>query len=151
MERLNDREVMLTNSNSLRFTQHLQNRNRNGIPLPFPEELCDVEHCNQSAPGEDSSGTKVQNKKWRCFVRAVTACGSDRLILTFLPASFKYVRLMCKHGRNRCSSAGSGPRSPRRGTENGTMVASKECAVGEAANIEEKYESSLLSQSSLEG
>lgn len=155
MERLNDREVTLTDFSSLRFTQHLPNRKRNDMPLPFPVELCDIEQFTQSTSGEDHSGKKIQKKsvpclKWRCFVRAVTACGSDRLILTFLPASFKHVRLMGKHGRKGSSSTGSSPRSPHRGTEKGTMEASKESGFGEAANIEEKHESSLLQQSSLE-
>lgn len=156
MERLNDREVTLTDFSSLRFIQHLQNRKRNDIPLPFPGELCDMEQCIQSTSGEDHNGKDIQKKsvpstKWRCFVRAVTACGSDRLILTFLPASFKHVRLMAKHGHKGSSSTGSAPRSPHRGTEKGTMEASKECGFGEAANIEEKHKSSLLPQSSLEG
>ena len=156
MERLNDREVTLTDFSSLRFTQHLQNRKRNDIPLPFPVELCNMEEWIQSTSGEDHSGKKMQKKsvhstKWRCFVRAVSACGSDRLILTFLPASFKHVRLMGKHGRKGSSSTGSSPRSPHRGTEKDTMEASKESGFGEAANIEEKHETSLLQQSSLEG
>ena len=102
MERLNDREVTLTEEDWNRFLQHLSSRPRHGIPLPFPAELCPAE---QQDGGSKKSKAGKPLVKWRCFVRAVTALGCGRLILTFLPASLKYVKLMGRHGRRRSSSA----------------------------------------------
>ena len=156
MERLNDREVTLTDVDWRRFTQHVQSRNRSGIPLPFPEELFTAEECGQSTSQESSKDKKPRNKsasaiKWRCFIRAVTALGFVRLIITFLPASYKYVKLMCKHGRGRSSSMGSmSPRSSARTDEKDPKGAKQECNVteGEAGVTKQ---SSLLTQGSLEG
>ena len=152
--RLNEREVTLTDSDCQRFTQHIQSRNRNGMPLPFPEELCPVDesHSDKSSSQEGNRDKKSRNKnppsiKWRCFIRALTALGSGRLILTFLPASFKYVRLMCRHGRSRSSSTGSNSRAPQHAPEKSPVGASRQ----ESGEIKPQKLSSLLTQGSVEG
>ena len=149
--RLNEREITLTESDCQRFTQHVQSRNRNGIPLPFPEELCPAEESGKSPSQEGSRDKKSRNKnassiKWRCFIRAVTAIGSGRLILTFLPASFKYVRLMCRHGRSRSSSTESSSRGPQHAPEKGPIGAKQESGEIKILKL-----SSLLTQGSVEG
>lgn len=118
MERLNDREITLTEADWQRFTQHVQSRKRNGVPLPFPEEICQVEDPGRSTVGDILGADKksrqksASSMKWRCFIRAVAGLGCGRIILTFLPASLKQVQLMGKKGRSRSSSLGSGAKTP---------------------------------------
>ena len=131
MERLNDREVMLSEEEWYRFTQHIQSRQRSGVPLPFPEELCQAKESGNSTLQDSRDSKKSRNRntssiKWRCFIRAVTALGCGRLILTFLPASFKYIRLMGRHGHSRSSTSGSSPRSPHQTAEMGPEGATVE-------------------------
>lgn len=153
MERLNDREVMLSEEDWHRFTQHVQSRQRNGVPLPFPEELCQPKDSGNTVLRDDKE-KKSRNKssssiKWKCFIRTVTV-GCNRLILTFLPASFKYIRLMGRYGCSRSSSAGSSPRSPRNTAEMEPGRSTKESSsLGESKA--QKLSVSLLSQGPVEG
>lgn len=157
MKRLNDREVVLCEEDWYRFTQHIQSRQRNGVPLPFPEEMC---------PGKDCADSSVRDKKektsrnksgslieWKCFIRAVKGeeGRGSRLILTFLPASFKYIRLMGRHQRSRSSSSGtSSPMSPHHTAEMEPEGATEESrSVGESKL--QKLNVSLPSQGSVEG
>lgn len=155
MERLNDREVTLTEIEWQRFTQHVQSRKRNGIPLPFPEELYPVEQGGKSIL-QSSKDKKPRNKnassiKWRCFMRHVTALGCGRIILTFLPASFKYARLMGKQGRSRSSSTGSSPKSPHYAAENEPEGTKQESSSPGDKETGVQRQSSLLTQGSVEG
>ena len=88
--------------------------------------------------------------KWRCFIRAVTAFGGGRLILTFLPASFKYVRLMGRHRRSRNSSVESSPRSPHGTSEVEPEGATDEISPHGACGLQ-KLNNLLVSKGSLEG
>lgn len=156
MERLNDREVILTEEDWQRFTQHIQSRQRNGVPLPFPEELHQAKESGDSTLN-DSRGKKSKNRntpsiKWRCFVRSVMGLACGRLILTFLPASFRYIRLMGRYGRNRGSSTGSSPRSLHHAAEIEPEGASDEnSSLGGSEPQKQKLSVSLLSQGSVEG
>ena len=92
------------------------------MPLPFPEEICQVEDPGRSTGRSTVADTRGADKKsrqrsalsmkWRCFIRAVAGLGCGRIILTFLPASLKHVQLMGKKGRSRSSSLGSGAKTP---------------------------------------
>lgn len=156
MERLNDREVILTEADWQRFTQHIQSRQRNGVPLPFPEELHQAKESGDSTL-YDSREKKSKNRntpsiKWRCFVRSVMGLACGRLILTFLPASFKYIRLMGRYGRSRGSSTGSSPRSPHHAADIEPEGASDEnSSLGGSEPQKQKLSVSLLSQGSVEG
>ena len=161
MERLNDRDVILTEEDWQRFTQHVQTRPRNGVPLPFPEELC---HDKESNNSELTNGSEKNSRKrntpaikWRCFIRSVIdSRGYDRLILTFLPASFKYIRLMGRYARSRSSSAGSSagsiPRCPQNVAKMEPEGSSDEhSSLGGSEPQKQKLSASLLSQGSVEG
>lgn len=157
MERLNDRDVTLTEDDWQRFTQHVQSRPRNGVPLPFPEDLCQDNKSNNS---ELTNGSEKNSRnrntpaiKWRCFIRSVTnSRGYDRLILTFIPASFKYIRLMGRYARRRSSSAGSSPRCPPNVAEMEPEGSSDEhSSLGGSEPQKQKLGASLLSQGSVEG
>lgn len=153
MERLNDREVVLSDDDWNRFTQHILIRPRNGVPLPFPEELCQRKDSSDSAQNDKEKKSKnrsTSSMKWRCFIRAVTAFGGGRLILTFLPASFKYVRLMGRHRRSRNSSVESSPRSPHGTSEVEPEGATDEISPHGACGLQ-KLNNLLVSQGSLEG
>ena len=154
MERLNDREVILSDDDWHRFAQHIQTRQRHGVPLPFPEELCQRKASDdstvQGSKEKKSKTRSTSSVKWRCFIRAVTALGCGRLILTFLPASFKYIRLMGRHQRSRSSSSGSSPRSPHSSAEVEPKGATdKRSSVGESKPP--KLSVSLTTQGSVEG
>lgn len=146
MERLNDREITLTEADWQRFTQHVQSRRRNGVPLPFPEEICQVEDPGRSTGRSTVADTFGADKKsrqksalsmkWRCFIRAVAGLGCGRIILTFLPASLKHVQLMGKKGRSRSSSLGSGAKTPDQSAKK---------------NIEAQKQGPFMTQGSLEG
>ena len=157
MERLNDRDVALSEEDWQRFTQHVQSRPRNGVPLPFPEELCQAKESGNSmlSNGREKKSRNENTTlvKWRCFIRSVSdKRGSDRLILTFLPASFKYIRLMGRYVRGRSSSTGSSPRSPHHATEMELEGASDEnSSLGGSDQQKQKLGVSLLSQGSVEG
>lgn len=142
MERLNDREITLTEADWQRFTQHVQSRRRNGVPLPFPEEICQVEDPGRSTVGDilvadkKSRQKNALSMKWRCFIRAVAGLGCGRIILTFLPASLKHVQLMGKKGRSRSSSLRSSAKTPDQSAEK---------------NIEAQKQGPFMTQGSLEG
>lgn len=149
MERFNDREVTMAEIDWQRFTQHVQGRNRNGIPLPFPEEPCPPEESSNSAGSDSSKDRKSRSKstssiKWRCFLRAVAGLGCGRLILTFLPASFKYVRVMGRYGRSRSSSMGSSSGGLH-------QTAEKEPEGAKQGSSSVQRQGSLLTQGSVEG
>ena len=157
MERLNDRDVILSEEDWQRFTTHVQSRPRNGVPLPFPEELCQAEESSNStlANGteKNSRNRSTPSIKWRCFLRSVIDHrGYGRLILTFLPAGFKYIRLMGRYVRGRSSSTGSSPRSPQNAAEMEPEGASDENhSRGGSEPQKQKLGVSLLSQGSIEG
>lgn len=142
MERLNDREITLTEEDWRQFTRHVQSRRRNGVPLPFPEEICRVEDPGRSTVSDILGADKKARQKsalsmkWRCFIRAVAGLGCGRIILTFLPASLKHVQLMGKKGRSRSSSLGSGAKIPDQSAQK---------------NIEEQKQGPFMTQDSLEG
>ena len=153
MERLNDREVILSDDDWNRFTQHILIRPRNGVPLPFPEELCqrkDSSDSTQNDKEKKSKNRSTSSMKWKCFIRAVTAFGGGRLILTFLPASFKYVRLIGRHRRSKSPSVGSSPRSPHGTSEVEPEGATDEISPHGAFGLQ-KLDNLLVSQGSLEG
>lgn len=152
MERLNDREVVLSDDDWNRFTQHILIRPRNGVPLPFPEELCQRKDSSDSTQNEKEKKSKnrsTSSMKWKCFIRAVTAFGGGRLILTFLPASFKYVRLIGRHRRSKSPSVGSSPRSPHGTSEVEPEGATDEISPHGAFGLQ-KLDNLLVSQGSLE-
>ena len=157
MERLNDRDVELTDEDGQRFTQHIQSRPRNGVPLPFPEELCQAKESSRSTL---NNGREKRSRngnttliKWRCFIRSVNDHrGYDRLILTFLPASFEHIRLMGKYVRGRSPSTGSSARGPHYVAEMEPEGASNEnSSLGGSEQQKQKFDVSLLSQGSVEG
>ena len=63
MERLNDREVVLSDDDWNRFTQHILIRPRNGVPLPFPEELCQRKDSSDSTQNDKEKKSKVKEQK----------------------------------------------------------------------------------------
>ncbi|XP_034939533.1 KICSTOR complex protein SZT2-like [Chelonus insularis] len=75
IKRLNDKELILTISESQKFTEMLFYRPReDGKPLPFSLD----------------SGEKLKNNmRWRCFIKGIN---STHIIITILPASDKDVR-----------------------------------------------------------
>ena len=150
MERLHNRDVVLTEEDCQRFTQHVQSRPRNGVPLPFPEEFCQDKESSNDVREKKSRNGNAPSIKWRCFIRSVgDHRGHDRLILTFLPASFKYIRLMGRYVRGRSSSTGSSPGSLHHAAEMEPEEASVENPGGEEQK--QKLGVSLLSQGSVEG
>lgn len=157
MKRLNNREVQLTEEDCQRYTRHVQSRPRFGVSLPFPEELCQDKECSNSAPNDvrekKSRNGTTSSIKWRCFIRRVADHrGHDRLILTFLPASFKYIRLMGRYVRGRSSNTGSSPGSPHHAAKmepEGASVENRSLGGGEEQK--QKLGVSLLSQGSVEG
>ena len=116
------------------------------MPLPFPEEICQVEDPGRStgrSTVDDILGADKKSRqksalsmKWRCFIRAVAGLGCGRIILTFLPASLKHVQLMGKKGRSRSSSLGSGAKTPDQSAKK---------------NIEAQKQGPFMTQGSLEG
>ena len=154
MERLNNCDVVLTEEDCQRFTQHVQSRPRNGVPLPFPEEFCQDKESNNFAPNDvrekKSRNGNAPSIKWRCFIRSVgDHRGHDRLILTLLPASFKYIRLMGRYVRGRSSSTGSSPGNSHHAAEVDPEGTSVENRGGEEQK--QKLGVSLLSRGSVEG
>ena len=81
-------------------------------------------------------------------MRAVPGFGNDRVILTFVPASFKYMRLMGKQSRSRSSSLVS---SSLKGPQNAVDGAIKEGSCSGDSKTEVQRQSSLLTQGSVEG
>ena len=153
MKRLNNREVELTEEDWQRFTQHVKSRPRNGVPLPFPEELCQDKESSNSAPNDvtakKSRNGNTSSIKWRCFIRSVgDHRGHDRLILTVLPASFKYIRRMGRYVRGRSSSTGSSHHAAEMEPK-GASIENRSLGGGEEQK--EKLGVSLLSQGSVEG
>lgn len=54
-------------------------------------------------PDESPSGKRKRFIRWRCFVRAVASVGGcGRLVLSFVPASVRYLQYM-----RRCERSGS--------------------------------------------
>lgn len=103
MNRFHDREIKLTEKNCRNLMKHILGRERHNLPVPFLEFL----KSNKTESSESDGGRgehcdldKTPLVKWRCFARPVSGLGHFRLMLSFIPASLKYVKMFGKQQRN---------------------------------------------------
>lgn len=103
MNRFHDREIKLTEKNCRDLMKHILQRERHKLPVPFLEFLkSNKTESSESngASGEQCDLDKTPLVKWRCFARPVSGLGHFRLMLSFVPASLKYVKMFGKQQRN---------------------------------------------------
>lgn len=123
MERLNDRDIDMTERDCQLLVQHIVGRQRNGVPLPFPEEFgFDNGSCESPTVSDQGSTRKKGPRKpmirWRCFVRTVSALGyCSRLVLTFIPANFTQIKEMRRHEKKSSTGSSSSKSIPDKSQE----------------------------------
>ncbi|XP_020912267.1 KICSTOR complex protein SZT2 isoform X2 [Exaiptasia diaphana] len=100
MSHLHEREIKMSEKNCQDLVQHILQRERSGIPVPFIDALNSTKTSSVDSSNSAGEGSNLDNTpliKWRCFVRSVQGlAGNCRLMLTFIPASLKYVKLFGK-------------------------------------------------------
>jgi hypothetical protein len=103
MNRLHDREIKLSEKNCRELMKHVLQRERHSLPVPFLEFLNSNKTESQDSnndSGEDFDLGKTPLIKWRCFARSVSGLGHCRLMLSFIPASLKYVKMFGKQQKS---------------------------------------------------